>query len=96
MKDADLVAELASRARVQETTVRAVLGTLAHVAAEGPPDDTAAAAGAAEPPSVAALIKRAKAHPLGIDFLLHGHLGSVAATFRAHAFTVEAARECLK
>lgn len=96
MKDADLVAELASRAHVQETTVRAVLGALAHVAAEEPAGDTAAAAGAAEPVSVDALIERARAHPLGIDFLLHGHLGSVAAMFHTHAFTVEAARDRLK
>jgi len=90
MKDADLVAELASRAHVQETTVRAVLGALAHVAGDEPP------ASASDPPSVEALIERARVHPLGIDFLLHGHLGSVAATFRVHAFTVEAARDRLK
>lgn len=95
MKDADLVAELASRAHVQETTVRAVLGALAHVADE-PAEETVAAAGATTPLSVDALIERAKAHPLGLDFLLHGHLGSVAATFGAHAFTVEAARDRLK
>ena len=42
-----------------------------------------------------ALVRRAKRHPLGIEFLLTGELGSVAATFHAHAFTVIAARERL-
>ncbi|HEX7193035.1 MAG TPA: hypothetical protein VF381_15805 [Thermoanaerobaculia bacterium] len=38
------------------------------------------------------LIARARKHPLGIDFLLHGYLGTVAISLDAHAFTVEAAR----
>ncbi len=38
------------------------------------------------------LIELARRHPLGLDFLREGDLGSVAATFRAHAFTVDAAR----
>lgn len=38
------------------------------------------------------LIARARKHPLGVDFLLHGYLGTVAISFDAHAFTVEAAR----
>jgi hypothetical protein len=41
---------------------------------------------------VDALIAEARRHPLGIDFLLAGHLGTVAVTFKSHAFTVEAAR----
>ena len=41
------------------------------------------------------LIARAKAHPLGVRFLLDGHLGSVAITFGTHAFTVDAARDRL-
>jgi hypothetical protein len=41
------------------------------------------------------LIARAKAHPLGVQFLVEGHLGSVAAMLEAHAFTVDAARERL-
>lgn len=66
----------------------------------GRPDPAGAASEAspAEPfvPSaeqVDALIAAARLHPLGIDFLLSGHLDAVAGTFRAHAFTVEAARE---
>lgn len=44
---------------------------------------------------VDALIARAETHRFGVDFLLHGHLPSVAAEFGAHAFTVEAARRLL-
>ena len=42
-----------------------------------------------------ALIEAASRHPLGLDFLVHGHLGTVAVTFQTHAFTVVAARERL-
>ena len=42
------------------------------------------------------LIASAAAHPLGVRFLVEGHLGSVATTFRTHAFTVDAARERLR
>ncbi len=47
-------------------------------------------------PEVEALIAKARKHPLGVDFLLEGELGTVAITFGAHAFTVEAARRHLK
>ena len=50
----------------------------------------------ADPKTVDALIARAQNHRLGIEFLLDGHLGSVAAEFGAHAFTVEAARNRLR
>ena len=39
------------------------------------------------------LIARACVHRFGIEFLMNGYLGSVAAEFGVHAFTVEAARE---
>lgn len=45
-----------------------------------------------DPRLVDDLIARARKHPLGVDFLLHGYLGTVAISFDAHAFTVEAAR----
>jgi hypothetical protein len=48
-----------------------------------------------DPAEVGALIESAGGHPLGVDFLLGGELGSVAATFHTHAFTVLAARERL-
>ncbi|HEX6972830.1 MAG TPA: hypothetical protein VF147_00430 [Vicinamibacterales bacterium] len=44
---------------------------------------------------VDALIDAASAHALGLDFLRGGHLGTVAITFKTHAFTVVAAREKL-
>lgn len=49
-----------------------------------------------DPEVVEALIHRAKAHPLGTEFLSQGALDSVSAAFGAHAFTVEAARERLQ
>ena len=41
------------------------------------------------------LIRAAGQHPLGVDYLVHGHLGTVAITFGCHAFTVAAARDRL-
>jgi hypothetical protein len=41
------------------------------------------------------LIRAAGQHPLGVDYLIHGHLGTVAITFGCHAFTVAAARDQL-
>jgi hypothetical protein len=41
------------------------------------------------------LIEAALRHPLGVDYLRNGHLGSVAITFGCHAFTVVAARDFL-
>jgi hypothetical protein len=47
------------------------------------------------PDEVDRLIASAREHPLGIDFLRSGALDAVAATFKAHAFVVDAARERL-
>lgn len=44
------------------------------------------------PEEVADLIERAKRHELGLDFLRNGSQDAVAAVFRVHAFTVDAAR----
>ena len=44
---------------------------------------------------VDALISAAAQHPLGLEYLRDGSLESVAVMFRAHAFTVVAARERL-
>ncbi len=49
-----------------------------------------------DPREIERLIASARSHPLGLPFLLDGHLGSVAVTFGAHAFDVEAARERLR
>lgn len=47
------------------------------------------------PEEVDSLIEAARRHPLGIEFLRDGELGSVAMTFQTHAFTVDAARIAL-
>lgn len=44
---------------------------------------------------VDALIQRASNHRLGTRFLIDGALDAVAATFKVHAFVVDAAREVL-
>ena len=44
---------------------------------------------------VEGLIARAREHPFGLEFLEFGALDAVAATFGAHAFVVDAARERL-
>lgn len=49
----------------------------------------------ADPAAVESLLAAAKAHPLGLDYLANGFLGSVAATFGVHAFVVEEARRRL-
>lgn len=49
-----------------------------------------------QPREIEELIATARQHPLGVEFLLDGDLGSVAITFGANAFTVEAARDQLK
>lgn len=60
------------------------------------------AAGPASPPepqtceaAVERLIAAARRHPLGLEFLLEGEPGCVAATFGTHAFTVDAVRQRL-
>jgi hypothetical protein len=108
MLDPRLIDELARRAKVSAADAEAMLDALAHLRAEGLFDPerhlgSAATSHPAAVPTMAdpfvptpadvdALIATAGRHPLGVDFLLGGHLGSVAATFKAHAFTVEAAR----
>jgi len=44
---------------------------------------------------ITAVIDAASRHPLGLDFLRRGHLGTVAVTFQTHAFIIVAARERL-
>jgi hypothetical protein len=50
------------------------------------------------PPSdeeIESLIRRAREHELGTDFLVKGAQDAVAATFGVHAFLVDAARDRL-
>jgi len=110
MNHASLVSDAAARSGLPEATVERVVAALADVVhrAHATPDELLhALLGAGEPlhahpgdprdpAAVAALVDRAKDHPLGLDYLKGGHLGSVAATFETHAFTVLAARELLR
>jgi hypothetical protein len=100
MDDRLLVGELSLRANVPETAATAVLDALRDLVRQGHVSEDVlwpsfCCDGPTDPRAVDELIAAARAHPLGIDFLRHGFLGSVAAEFRAHAFTVEAARERL-
>jgi len=110
MDHATLVKDAAARSGLPEPTVEKVVAALAdlvHHSHASPDELLHALLGAADPlhsrpvdprdPAlVAELVERATAHPLGLDFLRGGHLGSVAATFETHAFTVLAARDLLR
>lgn len=109
MTHRELVAEVASRSGQPEESVASVLRALADIsrdghlpqlllALRGPAEArlAAPAPGPTDPALVDELIDCARRHPQGLEFLRSGYLGSVAAEFHAHAFTVEAARERLK
>ncbi len=110
MNHESLVKDAAARSGLPETTVEKVVAALAdavHHAHATPDELLHALLGADEPLHahpvdprdavvVADLLERARAHPLGLDYLKGGHLGSVAVTFETHAFTVLAARERLR
>jgi len=110
MNHASLVRDAARLSGLPEATAEAVVAALAdlvHRSRVSPDELLHALLGAADPlqdepadprnPAVvAALVERAKAHPLGLDYLKGGHLGSVAVTFETHAFTVLAARDLLR
>ncbi len=55
-----------------------------------PPPDAIVA-----PEALDSLIAHARAHELGLEFLLEGAPETVAITFGVHAFVVDAARELL-
>ncbi len=110
MNHASLVRDAARLSGLPEATAEAVVAALAdlvHRSRLSPDELLHALLGAADPlqdepadprnPGVVAeLVERAKAHPLGLDYLKGGHLGSVAVTFETHAFTVLAARDLLR
>lgn len=110
LNHASLVREASARSGLPEATVEAVVGALADLvhhsdaspdellhALLGAPDPLHAHPGDPRDPAlVADLVERAKTHPLGLDYLKGGHLGSVAATFETHAFTVLSARDLLR
>jgi hypothetical protein len=105
MAESKLIGDLARRAGVSKADAEAVLEALGALAPErGPELLGRSSRGPAPAPAryvfdaldVEALINAARNHPLGIEFLLNGDLSAVAATFQAHAFTVDAAREHLR
>jgi hypothetical protein len=107
MADPKLIDDLARRAGVSKADAEAVLEALGALAPErvsellrrssrGPAPAPAPARYVFDALDVEALIDAARKHPLGLEFLLNGDLSAVAATFQAHAFTVDAAREHLR
>jgi hypothetical protein len=103
MNESEIVRELSRRTRLPEATAAAVLHAMRELISEGAIDGSGlltpagpAAAHPEDPGLVDRLIAKAKAHPLGTEFLVSGLLASVAITLGAHAFTVEAARRRLK
>jgi hypothetical protein len=104
MSDPKLIDDLAQRAGVSRADAEAVLDALRAIAPErlpaSPPpvEGPSPAAPRYEPApgEIETLIAKATDHPLGLEFLLDGDLSAVAVTFRAHAFTVDAARQQLK
>ncbi len=104
MHQKELIEELSLRASVPLTAAQAVFDALLAMEREGLLGESLLAASAAawrpsdprDRRAVDALIASARQHPLGVDFLLRGFLGAVAAEFGTHAFTVEEARLRLK
>ena len=105
MADPKLIDDLAQRAGVSKADAEAVLEALGTLAPERVSELLRRSSrGPAPAPAryvfnaldVEALIEAARKHPLGLEFLLNGDLSAVAATFQAHAFTVDAAREHLR
>jgi hypothetical protein len=108
MKEARLIERVVERTGLARADVVAVMDALREAAEDGA--DAAADGGSAHAThghahhhayrpkdhEVEALIAAAEKHPLGTEFLIEGHLGTVAITFKAHAFTVEAARHRLR
>jgi hypothetical protein len=101
MTRTELVNEISLRTGVEPAEARAVLDALLDLVRDGSvsPDillfPRTPTASYSDPALVDDLIARARKHRFGIEFLRNGLLGSVAAEFGAHAFTVEAARQRL-
>jgi hypothetical protein len=105
MADPRLIDDLAHRAGVSRAEAEAVLEALGNFTPDRVSELLRRSSPATAPAptryvfnalDVEALIEAARKHPLGLEFLLNGDLSAVAATFQAHAFTVDAAREHLR
>lgn len=102
MKESEIVRELSRRSSLPDAAAAAVLNAVRELVHEGVIDAPTlltkpdpALANPEDPGLVERLISKAKAHPLGLEFLASGLLATVAITLGAHAFTVEAARRRL-
>lgn len=105
MTHADLVNRIAGQAGVSRDTAEAVLEALGEITRADRQESLPPGAMAPERDAIAharyeptvreidELIAAAMTHPLGLEFLAKGDLGAVAITFRAHAFTVDRARQ---
>jgi hypothetical protein len=103
MNESEDVREISRRTSVPEASTERVLHALRDLVRDGMVDERQLlrarahrASNPRDPLLVDDLIARARRHPQGIDLLLGGHIGAVAVTFDAHAFTVEAARARLR
>lgn len=101
MNRTDTVRELAARSGVSEREAGNVLDALIELLHQGSVSGDVLLSPefsmpSSDAPLVDDLIARARLHPLGVEFLRDGYLGSVAAEFGAHALTVEAARGRLR
>jgi len=97
--DAVMIERLVERTGMSRSDIEAVLRALTALGRPVPIEGAWSPSGRAVPgayqPSeheIDVLIVAASRHPLGTEFLLSGHLGTVAIMFGVHAFTVDAAR----
>jgi hypothetical protein len=107
MNETELLETISRKTSVPVATVRAVVDALLDEVREGHVSEDILRAEReasahrptsqhSDPRAVDDLIARARKHALGLEFLRDGYLGSVAAEFGTHAFTVEAARLLLR
>jgi hypothetical protein len=93
--DSLTIARLAERTGMRQSDIEAVLHELSALEptrSPAPGGNRPLVTDQTTEEEIAALIIAASKHPLGTEFLLTGHLGTVAIMFGVHAFTVEAAR----
>ena len=98
MNEAEVVRELSHKTGLPQSAAEAVLRALREMMHDGLVNMRLPIAknDLEDVALVDDVIARARRHPLGIEFLLDGHLAAVAISLQAHAFTVEAARARLR